>query len=484
MPIGLIFLFLTGFLIRLVSLNQSLWLDEATSAQVAKYLSYSEILTKFSPFDFHPPGYYFLLKFWTSFFGFSEISLRMPSVIASLLTGYLVFLIGKKIKDPQAGFWSAAFFLFNPLIIYYSQEARMYSITTLFLTALIYFVLELTYNSQDYKNRRSKIKNQSYSLKFKNYLIPGVLLFLSFFTFYGSALLIVSLILYLLYHKRFKEGFYLSLILTSSFLILSPLLFQQLIHAKTALRLVVNWSSVLGKANFKNLLLIPVKFTSGRISFAPKIIYYGLAGGWALLNGYFVFQGGRKNRLLSWLLIGPLILGLVLSLITPMLQYFRFLYLIPLMTLLLTMGIRLWEDNALSSFPRKRESTKIDPCLRRDDISKIVLVGFIIFSLVYLLFPQFHREDWKGLAGSLPKRAKVYMIPASSDALQYYRSDIIIGDVQSFNRLDTDEKEVVVIPYVTEIYGINYRRQLAVMSYRLVKQASYRGLLIEYWQKI
>ena len=112
------FIFFFAFLIRLIALNQSLWLDEAVTANVVKNFDFAQIISKFSPTDFHPPLYYLFMKLWTNFFGYSEIALRMPSVLFSLLTGYVIYLIG--------GIWSAAFFLFNPLIVYYSQEARMY----------------------------------------------------------------------------------------------------------------------------------------------------------------------------------------------------------------------------------------------------------------------------------------------------------------------------------------------------------------------
>ena len=61
--------------------SQSLWLDEAISANVAKNNSYHQIVNGFSKLDFHPPGYYFALKTWADIFGYSEVSLRLPSVI-------------------------------------------------------------------------------------------------------------------------------------------------------------------------------------------------------------------------------------------------------------------------------------------------------------------------------------------------------------------------------------------------------------------
>src|SRR3989338_11157664 len=145
-----LFIFLLAFLIRLIALNQSLWLDEAVTANVVINYGFTDIISGFSPNDFHPPLYYLFMKLWTNFFGYSEIALRVPSVLFSLLTGYVIYLIG--------GIWSAAFFLFNPLIVYYSQEARMYMMATFLLTAgLFYFI----------KNQKLNIKNQSASWRTK-----------------------------------------------------------------------------------------------------------------------------------------------------------------------------------------------------------------------------------------------------------------------------------------------------------------------------
>lgn len=89
-------------LTRLIAINQSLWLDEGTTWRVVHGYSYPHILTEFLPFDFHPPLYYFLIKAWTSIFGYSELSLRMPSVIFSLLTGFIVYITAKKLIKPPA----------------------------------------------------------------------------------------------------------------------------------------------------------------------------------------------------------------------------------------------------------------------------------------------------------------------------------------------------------------------------------------------
>jgi len=134
-----VFLFLVlGLAFRLISLNQSLWLDEATSALVAK-MSFTDIFTKFLPGDFHPPFYYLVLKLWTYFFGFSEIGLRIPSVIFGVATIYMTYLIAKKVFDKNVGLTSSLLVATSGLAIYYSQEARMYSLAA-FLVSLAFYL--------------------------------------------------------------------------------------------------------------------------------------------------------------------------------------------------------------------------------------------------------------------------------------------------------------------------------------------------------
>ncbi|MFA6602424.1 MAG: hypothetical protein WCT01_01340, partial [Candidatus Shapirobacteria bacterium] len=69
-----------GLVLRLISLDQSLWLDEAITAQVAKKTP-TEIVSQFSVADFHPPTYYWLMAGWSRVCQNSEVCLRLPSVI-------------------------------------------------------------------------------------------------------------------------------------------------------------------------------------------------------------------------------------------------------------------------------------------------------------------------------------------------------------------------------------------------------------------
>jgi len=448
----ILLVFFFAFLIRLIALNQSLWLDEAITANVVKNFGFTQIVSKFSPTDFHPPLYYLFMKVWTNVFGYSEIALRMPSVLFSLLTGYVVYLIG--------GVWAAMFFLFNPLIVYYSQEARMYMMTTFLLTVSLYYLTKML------QNQKSKIKSQKLDVLFFSISIS-----LAFLTFYGSVFLIVAMLLYLLFKKQYKSFFVSCLLFLVSFVLISPLLYQQFVNSKIAINNVANWSAVLGKANIKNLLLIPIKFSIGRISFYPKWLYWGIAGMWTGLILYQIskikYQSDRlklKNvNLMLYFLILPLVLGFIISFFTPMLQYFRFLYLIPIVCLLLGFGLSGQAKFNLGGW--------------------ILATGFLIFSLVYLINPQFHREDWKSLVKSLPKNKPVYMITSSSDPVKYYDRNLIINELKSLSSSSSLSRKITVIPYATIIYDLDYKSLLTNAGYNLKKEVSFREVTYEQWVK-
>ncbi|MBI3366864.1 glycosyltransferase family 39 protein, partial [Candidatus Roizmanbacteria bacterium] len=443
----LLFIFVLSFLLRLIALNQSLWLDEGTTAKVIQLYSFVGIVTKFSLFDFHPPLYYLFMKIWTNIFGYSGIALRMPSVIFSLLTGLVVYKIGEIIKDKQTGLWAAIFFLFNPLIIYYSQEARMYMLSTFFLTGALLYVIKTTENPKDQY--------------WKNMILFNLFSILSFYTFYGSAFLIASFFIYFSYKKQYRL-FFISLIFhLISLIIISPLLIQQFIHARQSLQIVMNWEQVLGTVTLKNVVLIPLKFSSGRISFEPKIFYYLICGIWAFLVWFFVMKGGAKNRLFLFLMIAPLAIGFIFSFFSPLLQYFRFLYLIPLMSLLLVIS---------------------DKQLLYDRAKVIIVCGFIIFSISYLFIPKFHREDWKSLALSLRNIQTVYMISPSSDALKYYSPQIIVKELRTLEGIEL-EKQIVMVPYTVEIYGFDYKKELMKRGFTFKEVKTFRGLWYEVWVK-
>ena len=107
----------------------------------------------------------------------------------------------------------------------------------------------------------------------------------------------------------------------------------------------------------------------------------------------------------------------------------------------------------------------------------------MIFSLVYLLLPQFHREDWKSLVKNLPKDKPVYMITSSSDPVKYYSHNLMVKDLASL-RVNELEKEIIVIPYAVDIYGLDYKTNLSKVGYQLKKEVSFREVTYETWSHL
>jgi len=458
----LILLFLSAFFVRLVNLNQSLWLDESIVARVAKNIPFHLIPTQLSPGDVHPPLYYMVVSLWSSLFGYSEISLRMPSIIFSLIAGWYIYKIGIAIKNKTLGLWAAAFFLFNPLVIYYSQEARMHMMaTTLLSIALYYFILLI---------KEFEILN----FKFKNIFFFNLFSAIAMCTFYGSGFFIAGLIVTFGFLRLKKKGkikgwipafagmTQMSIGLIFSLLLLSPLLLQQLANAKAGLADLKNWSMALGKAEIKNVAMIFLKFATGRLSWLPKWSYYLVAGIPTAIIWLFVALGARRNKLFVYLFILPLLFGIFVSFWAPMMMYFRFLYLVPVMSLLLALGVVMNEKNKV--------------------LPSFVLGMMLFFSFIYLFIPQFHREDWKSMSSKLQTNVPVYMILPSSDPVLYYRNDVSIRELRTIKKSSIPEI-IHVVPYTSEIYGLNYVKSLEDLGCIKESQASFRGdVVLEKWK--
>ena len=75
--------------------TQSLWYDEAVTAQVASQ-GISE-LTRWTADDIQPPLYYYAVAGWTRLAGRSEWALRFPSVFFGVLTVALLWAGGQTI---------------------------------------------------------------------------------------------------------------------------------------------------------------------------------------------------------------------------------------------------------------------------------------------------------------------------------------------------------------------------------------------------
>ena len=132
----ILFLVILAFALRVYQLDaKSIWLDEGTSlnrasGDLAFILSNRVISGGITSPDPHPPLYFLLLHFMIEIAGDSDFSLRFPSVLFGVLIVPLVYFMGKRLYDTQTGLVAAFLAVLSPFYLWYSQEARMYTLLT------------------------------------------------------------------------------------------------------------------------------------------------------------------------------------------------------------------------------------------------------------------------------------------------------------------------------------------------------------------
>lgn len=112
--------------------TQSIWFDEGWSAYAAVQPTLAAAIAA-DPTN--PPLYYLLLNIAARGFGDSTFALRWFSALAGLLVMPLVYRLGCRLFDTRAGVWSAFLAGFSPLLWWASQEARMYTLLAVLVTA-------------------------------------------------------------------------------------------------------------------------------------------------------------------------------------------------------------------------------------------------------------------------------------------------------------------------------------------------------------
>ncbi len=137
----LLLLLISALMLRILFLDrESLWIDEAMTATRSRW-SYPDMILSIGERD-HLPLYYSIMWVWTRVFGFSAISIRSFSAITGSLSVIPLYLIGRRIGKKE-GIYIGAVGATLPVLIYFSQEAKMYSL--LILLAAISHLLFLEY---------------------------------------------------------------------------------------------------------------------------------------------------------------------------------------------------------------------------------------------------------------------------------------------------------------------------------------------------
>ena len=108
-------------------LFRSLWLDELGSYWIVKG-GIIHATQRALQYQGESPFYYWLLWISRNLFGRSEISLRVPSVIAGAIGTYLIYRLGRRLIDKEMGLLAAAVFASFSSVAFAAVDARPYSL--------------------------------------------------------------------------------------------------------------------------------------------------------------------------------------------------------------------------------------------------------------------------------------------------------------------------------------------------------------------
>ena len=118
------------FRLWIMPLGSSLWLDETlTYWNVMEGVSH--VFERSAACAGQFQLYMFITALSTKFFGLNEFGLRLPSIIASIGSSWLIFRIGQRFSDTETGIFAAILLVCIPQVYLYASNARPYALVIL-----------------------------------------------------------------------------------------------------------------------------------------------------------------------------------------------------------------------------------------------------------------------------------------------------------------------------------------------------------------
>lgn len=138
-----LFILLMNFVVGFFSIQLTpIGLDEPFSIFHAQ-MDISEIISGLKGGN-NPPLFEIILHYWIQIFGIDPISVRFPSLIFSTLTLLFTFKIAKRISTTQNALLATLLMSLSNYFIYFSHEARAYSLFALLSVIAFYLILKIS----------------------------------------------------------------------------------------------------------------------------------------------------------------------------------------------------------------------------------------------------------------------------------------------------------------------------------------------------
>lgn len=378
-----------GGALRFVHLgSQSMWEDEVITMTLLREHLWTMLRYGLPYQENTPPLYYLIGWVWVRLFGTSAGDLRSLSALAGTATVPVAFLAARRLVGPLAGLVAALLVAFSPMLVWYSQEARVYSLFAL-LSALsfLFFVRTLAI-----AGRRDLWMWVLFSA-------------LALLTHYFAVFLIIVEGGWLIYRRGMSPGL--------------GLAFAPLALLGLALLPLIEKQRSTGTADFIADTKVTIRleqlggwFTTGDYRAAPALLAAGLLSpiGIALLV-HGGLRPGRRGGLAA-LSVGLGTIAIPLLLLVVGLDYFFFRNLI-LAWLPLAIGLA-------AGFASSRWGLAAGAAL---------CVVFLIADVAVFREPNLQRDDWRAVAAAVTasgKPAAIDVYPAwDTEALNYYAPALV-----------------------------------------------------------
>jgi hypothetical protein len=138
-----------GVFLRLFKLSsQGVWIDEYITASLASGPNLLYVFFDSLANNPHPPLFFMLEHIMVKIFGVSALSIRILPAIIGIVNIFIFYKLTRSFFSEKVSMIALFLFALNPYQIYYSQEARMYSLFLMTSMLIIYyFLMSIKYNT-------------------------------------------------------------------------------------------------------------------------------------------------------------------------------------------------------------------------------------------------------------------------------------------------------------------------------------------------
>jgi len=408
-----------GAVLRFATLDgQSLWYDEAITARLLQ-LDLGGLLRAIPDSESTPPLYYLLAWLWTHVFGTGEAGIRSLSALLGTATIAVVWALGRRLGGARAGLTAAALAAVNPMLVWFSQEARAYALLALLAALSTLLWLQALEHGTPTSGRRST-----------RLLAWGGVAALALATHYYALFLVAPQALWLVLRAPGARERAAALALPAvAAAALAPLALGQ--RANDTAAFITN------SALLTRLAQLPKQFVVGYdaplepllVAVGALAVLAGFAGLAALLTGRLAAPQRERSEAARLAALTAVALGL------PILAAFagedhlitrNVLFVLPLACALAGAGLA----TAAHAVPRGAALALAAACAA----GLVAVVGVARDA-------RLQRDDWRGAARALGAIAEPRLIVANAgafNALRYYLPDLRLAAPPAFTTAEID----------------------------------------------